>query len=307
MNALKVIVSPIMDEEPGIWRPYAEKSNIMSAQQAEITINDAFSSASGQVSFLFYGPEPLLAGKDFFQMFLNLEKELLRPGQEAANIVCTCGDYLDESWVTFFAENGVETRIVVDGMWDQPFAGGNCPSWDHSWKTAEKAAELLKARGLGTGVVCCVTSCASRRAQGIYGILKKIGFDYCRFIPCTQSGSEKNGPAHWALTPAQYELFLKTLFDRWYGDCETGFGVDIRPFGDYVSILAGLRRGADLRGGLPLECTSCRWVKLCAQRPVKYPERDNADFFCGTYKWFFEYAEKRLEKLAAQEKKLRWS
>jgi hypothetical protein len=31
-----------------------------------------------------------------------------------------------------------------------------------------------------------------------------------------------------------------------------------------------------------------------------------ADVFCSTYKWFFEYAEKRLEKLAAQEKKLRW-
>jgi uncharacterized protein len=211
MNALKVIVAPIKDEAPGVWRPFSEKPDIMPAGQAERVINDALSSGSSEISFVFCGPEPTLAGKDFFRMFLNIERELTRPGQGISNTVCTCGDYLDEEWTEFFIENGIEAQIVIDGHWDQVCAGGACPSWDHSWKTTEKAAVLLKEHGLKALGVCYVTSFASRRAQGIYGYLKKINFDRCRFIPCTEPERRKRACSPWALTPVQYERFQKTF------------------------------------------------------------------------------------------------
>ncbi|MBQ9979580.1 MAG: hypothetical protein IJP23_00750 [Oscillospiraceae bacterium] len=297
MKVFKTIVTPFSGQGPRVWVP--ESGMVMSRDDCVCSINTGLTSGADRVEFIFSGPEPMLAGIDFFKTFIEIENEYLRPGQEAVNILCTSGVYLDEAWADFIRDCGIQVRLVIDGAWDEPGA----LSFNDAWKHAARGAELLARRDLDVAGIIRVTASAARRAGGIYNGIKKVGFDHCRIIPWTLPAWEME-EAEWALRPGQLEMFLKTLFDRWYKDREIGIEEDLRPFSEYVKIMAGIKNGA--ARGENAQCQACRWAPYCGMRAVDYPDDNYPDVFCETYRWFFEYAEKKLEKLAKVEKQLSW-
>lgn len=297
MEVFRSIVSPFYGTGPRVWVPQAGRC--MSRDDCVCAINTGLTSGADRVEFIFTGPEPMLAGREFYADFIEIENEYLRPGQQAVNILCTSGAYMDDEWADFISETGMQVRIVIDGAWEEE----NALPFNDAWKHAARAAELLRQRDIDVAGLIRVTTPAARRANGIYNGIKKVGFDHCRVVPWTLPAWEMED-ADWALRPGQLEMFLKALFERWYKDREIGIEEDLRPFSEYVKIMAGLKPGATASGNA--ECSQCRWAPCCGMRGADYPDEKKPDYFCETYQWFFEYAEKKLEKLAKSEKDLAW-
>jgi len=70
---------------------------------------------SGNLSFIWHGGEPLLAGLDFFQEIIRLQKLLIPPNRPIHNSVQTNGTLITDEWASFFRENDFKVGISLDG------------------------------------------------------------------------------------------------------------------------------------------------------------------------------------------------
>ncbi len=59
---------------------------------------------SGSYQFIWHGGEPLLAGIEFFQSALELQRRFMS-GTRVKNVIQTNGTLLSPAWVRFFLEN----------------------------------------------------------------------------------------------------------------------------------------------------------------------------------------------------------
>jgi uncharacterized protein len=57
-----------------------------------------------------------------------------------------------------------------------------------------------------------------------------------------------------------------------------------------------------LKSALPQECTKCPWLRTCrggcTKNRIHSPSNKELNFFCSSYKMFFEHADRHLKKLA---------
>ena len=57
-------------------------------------------------------------------------------------------------------------------------------------------------------------------------------------------------------------------------------------------------------GKRPQECMSCRWFPIChggCKRDITFNGTEAENYFCPSFRFFFEYAEERLEEVARAE------
>lgn len=216
---------------------------MMSEDTAELMIRQAMECARSRVSFAFQGGEPMLRGLPFFQRFVQLEQQYLRPGLTVEHSIQTNGTLIDESWAEFFRENHFLVGLSLDGTRDLHDSNRVDAGGKGTWSAVEGAWQLLQKHGVDANILCVVTRAAARRGQAIYNNLKKMGCRYLQFIPCLDPLEEARGSQPFSLTPDRYGTFLCQVFDLWYQDWARGDYVSIRLFDDYVHLLAGQKAG----------------------------------------------------------------
>ncbi len=69
----------------------------------------------GNLSFIWHGGEPLLAGLSFFQEVVRLQKLLIPPSRPVRNSIQTNGTLITDKWATFFKKNDFRVGISLDG------------------------------------------------------------------------------------------------------------------------------------------------------------------------------------------------
>ena len=70
----------------------------------------------GVLAITCHGGEPLLAGREFFVLALDLQKRLNKNGQKRiTNGFQSNGVLLDETWLDFFISNDLPIGISLDG------------------------------------------------------------------------------------------------------------------------------------------------------------------------------------------------
>lgn len=212
---------------------------MMSEDTLETLIRKALSYANQSCTFGFQGGEPTLRGIEFFQRTIELQKKYNVHGTRVANAIQTNGILIDERWARFLHDNHFLVGLSLDGTKDLHDENRVDPEGRGTYGRVLHAAQLLAAHQVDFNVLTVVTGKAASSITKTYNFFRRSNLLYQQYIPCLDSLDSQRGSSQYSLTPAQYAVFLKTLFDLWYRDITAGNFIYIRYFENLVGMLMG--------------------------------------------------------------------
>lgn len=227
---------------------YADEASIravpnygsMPEEVSHALIQKALAAAEGgPVTFLFQGGEPTLAGLDFFRDFTAHVDKTAPPGLTVQYSIQTNGTLLDEAWCGFLKENRFLVGLSLDGSRECHDRFRRDGTGKGTYDRVLRAARLLERAGVDYNVLTVVTGYLAKHIQSVFTSLCRNGFRFQQYIPCLDPLGEERGGERWSLTPEEYGVFLKTLFDLWYRELEQGRYWSIRYFDNLVWMLEG--------------------------------------------------------------------
>lgn len=214
------------------------KITVMNEEITEQLIEKAFESEAATILFAFQGGEPLMAGLEFFEKFVN-KVETKKTNQKIHYSVQTNGLLLNKAFRDFLIRHHFLVGLSLDG-----------PKYIHDkfridyrrngtfFKVFENALAFQKEGG-SINILFVITSEAATRAEKIYSFFKKHHFQYLQFIPCMDSIYEIQGETDTSLKNKEYVRFLKALFNLWEEDFMNGEYISIRHFDNWIRMLMG--------------------------------------------------------------------
>ncbi len=248
-----------------------EKQTCINMTLLEKMISQAIESNPGPVvSFIWHGGEPTLAGLDFYEKVVALEKKYLPPGKEVWNNLQTNGLLLDERWCGFLAANNFDVGISIDGTeavhdTNRRDIGGN-----GTYVRVVRAVDLLKKAGIEPDLLCTVNSASLEDPVGVYSALRNLGTGWIQFIPIVVRKQDESGELSFSsesVTGEEYGKFLCEVFDEWaYNDLGK---VDVQLFAEVSRVLAG--------GSASL----CTMAETCGR--VLIAEEDGSIYSCDHF------------------------
>ena len=139
------------------------------------------------VNFNFQGGEPLLAGKHYFEEFINKVNQL-KEGRIVNYTVQTNGTLIDDAWVKFFKANNFLVGLSIDGFKENNniYRIDNNNSDTH--QKIIKGYDLLKSSGIDTNILTVLTSNLIDYPQQLYEFYKSNEMNYVQLIPCLDFG-----------------------------------------------------------------------------------------------------------------------
>ena len=244
-----------------------ESYGIMQPEILERIIEKALDYAQGACTFAFQGGEPTLAGLEFFQTVVALQKRYNRKNLKIYNAIQTNGVLLNKAWCAFLAKEKFLVGLSLDGIKETHDFCRVYPDGKGSFAQVMQAARMLEKYKVEFNILTVVYAATARHITQIYDAYKKQNFRYLQFIPCLDPLQK---PAEsFALTPARYADFMKRLFDCWYRDFMAGNYISIRQFDNYIGMLRGY----------PPEC--CGFSGVCTLQNVI--EADGSVYPCDFY------------------------
>jgi uncharacterized protein len=239
----------------------------------------ALAQAEDEVTFVWQGGEPTLAGLPFYRAALELQRRHCRPGQRVENALMTNGLLIDDEWCELLRDGGFLVGLSLDGPRDlhdrQRLRAGGQPTWE----AVVAAARRLLARGVPVNALVLATELAAHRGREIYAALTGLGFTHLQLVPCVESAAVAGEAAAACTISADgFGQLLCDLFACWLADRgpDGGPRVSIRWFDAVVHRYLGRP---------PIECTL---AKACGGYLVV--EHDGSVYPCD----FFVDGEHRL-------------
>lgn len=208
---------------------------IMSAETLENLIRRAFAYADSEVSLVFQGGEPTLAGKDFFRRLLALEERYNLRGLAVRHAIQTNGYALDEEWADLFLAGNFLVGVSLDGTPALHDAARLDALGQPTYQRVTRNIAMLKRKGVPYNILCVVSESIANDAAGVFAALRE--HQYLQFIPCIDPFD--GGKTPWTLQPETYGKFLIDTFDMYEAAWVKGKPVSVRTFDNWVGILLG--------------------------------------------------------------------
>lgn len=183
-------------------------------------INDT---SSAEITFVWHGGEPLLAGMEFYKMAIHLQEKYSR-GKIIKNALQTNGTLINRDWADFFASNDFLIGISVDGPEDihnyYRKSGGV-----GTFARVIRGLNLLNEFNVEFNTLTVLTKISEGKAVEIYNFLKSTGTNFMQFLPAVDfvnlsavndnSITDCKVPADWNISPRGYGEFMSELFFEW--------------------------------------------------------------------------------------------
>ena len=239
-----------------------DKISVMDDETLENCIIQHFAtSTSSAVFFTWHGGEPLLAGIDFYEKVIAMQKKHLPRGKSFLNGIQTNGTLITKAWCEFFAINGFVIGISIDG----PNAYHDAMRLTHnkrgSFDKTLIGYRLLSDYNINPEILCVVSSCNVHHPLAVYDFFKTLGAQFITFLPLVEKAG--HGAVSQASVPAlAFGHFLSAIFDQWN---KTDIGaIKIQIFEEA------------LRTAFHQEHTLCIFKKRCGGVPII---ESNGDFY----------------------------
>jgi uncharacterized protein len=310
----------------------------MSDETLERFVTQYIAASPGpEVSFVWHGGEPTLAGLDFYRRVVELQARHLPPGWTAWNNLQTNGVLLDDEWCAFLAGHRFDVGVSIDGTRAIHDAGRPDPRGRGSYQAAVTAVRRLQAHGVQPDLLCTVTDATTRAPLAVYRSLRALGTGWLQFIPVL---GHVDGEA--------YGDFLGAIFDEWvYNDLGR---TEVQLFAETARLLAGGTAGVcwlaptcgralvveadgsvyscdhfvnpahrlgdvatadlgdlarsprqrafgDAKRTLPAQCRQCPWLTLCRGGCPKDRLPDGVNHLCGGLTRFYAHAVPRIRRV----------
>lgn len=176
------------------------------------------------VHIIWHGGEPLLAGIDFFEKALDIERKLSVNGSVVIeNSVQTNATLIDDKWIRFFKDHGVKVGISFDGIDNDKYRSSSKKVLDNM--------KALRAAGIPFGCNAVVAD-DDYSLKDNYEFFKSLGISFDYSMVLTEGEATKNA----SLSPTLFAEKMTKLFDEWLYDTN---GVSIRTFATYLAMAGG--------------------------------------------------------------------
>ncbi len=213
---------------------------IMDDDTLEAMLQKALFSGAKNVSFVFQGGEPTLAGLKYFHRLHERIDRINIYSIKTSFSLQTNGYAIDDEWAKLFAKHRYLIGLSLDGPKNIHDKYRRDTTSSGSFDHAMAAAQMFRQYGVDFNVLCVVTAQTAKNIGSIYAFYKKHGFNYQQYIPCLEPIGVPWGRQEYSLTPSLYAGFLKKLFDLWYQDTVNGRRVYNRTFENWIGMLMGI-------------------------------------------------------------------
>jgi len=181
-----------------------------------------------EVTFVWHGGEPLLAGIDYFRQAMVFQQKYAAE-KTIVNTLQTNGLLINDDWADFFREHRFLVGISIDGPEEIHDAYRTDQGRHPTFGRVIRAIEQLMRRNVEFNTLSVVNALSEGRGREVYRFLKSIGSRYMQFLPAVehtlvlQDGSERIVPpgtvgaqmARWSVSAQGYGEFLVDIFDDW--------------------------------------------------------------------------------------------
>jgi len=182
-----------------------------------------------EVTFVWHGGEPLIAGIDYYRKAVELQRKYAG-GKAILNSLQTNGIMMNADWCRFFHANRFLIGLSVDGPRDIHDAYRVNKAGRPSFDRAMAAVSLMRQYGVEYNTLSVVTNLSEGRGAEVYSFLKSIGSRFMQFLPVLEHimphsvngrpviarpGTEGSVMAPWSVSASGYGKFMTDIFDEW--------------------------------------------------------------------------------------------
>lgn len=212
---------------------------------------------SSEISFVFQGGEPTLAGISYFQYFVENVNKLNVNGHAIHYSIQTNGYLIDEEFCGFLKQNNFLVGISLDGPKEINDCNRIDSNMEGTYDCISHTIELFDKYKIDYNILSVITKQMVKKAQSLFDYYLKSNIQYVQLIPCLKSldyEGEKEIKKH-DLTPEEYARFLKELFELWYKSYKNNHYISIRQFDNLIFMLRGeASEQCGLDGRCNLQC-----------------------------------------------------
>lgn len=190
-------------------------SKVMSFDLLEKYIREYIVASSGPLlQFFWHGGEPTLAGIDFYQRAIELQKKHLPSGYSVINNIQTNGLLLDDEWCAFLVKEQFLVGLSIDGTEVLHDKYRRDVSGKNSYKRIRDNIKRLQKHGIQPDLLCTLTSEAAQTPLEVYRTLRDLATGWLQFIPIIIYDNDGSVTPE-SLTAKAYGEFLCQVFDEW--------------------------------------------------------------------------------------------
>jgi uncharacterized protein len=205
-----------------------------------------------EVSFAWQGGEPTLAGLEYFQRAVQLQRKYA-DGKKIANALQTNGTLLDAAWCEFLHEHEFLVGLSLDGPREMHDRYRVDKGGKPTWARVMRGLELFKTHGVEFNTLTVLNRRNSKHPLEVYRFLKKHGSGFMQFIPLVEravegesnfaappdgEGDERTRVSAMSVTAHDFGEFLVKVFDEWVRH-DVG-SVFVQQFETHLSAWMGL-------------------------------------------------------------------
>jgi len=187
------------------------------------------------VQFIWHGGEPLLAGIDFFQRVIALQKKYAS-GKIIENVIQTNGTLIDKTWCEFFKSHDFLVGISIDGPQELHDKFRKDHHGNGTYSKVMDAIGLLKQYDVRFNTLTVLNRYNAEKPLEIYRLLRETGSSYMQFIPLVERFTDvyeheqgfrfappvldgylsgKRKMRDFNVTPELFFSFYRAIFDEW--------------------------------------------------------------------------------------------
>lgn len=196
-----------------------------------------FCSEGSEISFVFQGGEPTLAGKDFYRNFAEYAEKNNSKSFSLKYSVQTNAFTVDGEWCEIFKKHNFLVGVSLDGGSDINDLNRTDKSGNGSYGRVMKSIKLLKKAGVEFNILSVITKASARRPKAVFEFYRKNGFKYVQLIPCLDPLSGEKNP--YSLSAEDYAAFMKSFFSLWYEELKKNNYISVRLFDNLISVING--------------------------------------------------------------------
>ncbi len=240
------------------------KSNRMSDDMLESYIIQHIETSTGpDIFFSWHGGEPTMAGINFYERALELQRKHQPQNSRIVNGIQTNGTLIDQNWCHFLKKNNFVVGISIDGP-EKFHSINRFRKKDQScFDEVMQGYQLLKQNEIPCEILCVVNSSNVKYPLEVYRFFKQLKAEFITFLPLVEKHIAKEELVSKPTVPAStFGEFLCVIFDEWKS-CDIGT-IKVQIFEEA------------LRTAFDMEHTLCIFKKTCGGVPVL---EKNGDFY----------------------------
>ncbi len=176
--------------------------------------------AGPRVTIAWQGGEPTLAGLEFFEQVLAIQKRHTRAGQRVDHAIQTNGTLLNDAWCRFLRDNQILVGLSLDGPDHFHDHYRLTRSRQGSSDQVLRGLNLLRDHQVEFNVLCVLNDRNVHQPDELLGYFANRDIHWLQFIPTiewvrdTCTGEPRLAP--FSPDSEAYGRFLCRLFDRWF-------------------------------------------------------------------------------------------